>query len=164
MGQKRRRFISRWRVESGYIGCGALIYSKSTHRYLFLLRNQKRHAGSWGLVGGRAEDNESPLTALSREIIEEIGIIKYEKTIPLEKFTNELNRFEYHTYLIPVDEEFVPILNDEHRGYAWTSIADHPKPLHPGVWRTFSFKVILKKLETLESIFKDHTLIPTDGN
>jgi 8-oxo-dGTP pyrophosphatase MutT (NUDIX family) len=151
-------------VESGYIGCGALVYSKQTHRYLFLLRNHKRHAGHWGLVGGRVESGESPIEALTREVVEEIGTIEYSKIIPLEKFTNESNRFEYHTYLIPVDDEFVPRLNDEHRGYAWTAIADHPKPLHPGVWRTFSFKVILEKLETLESIFTDHTLIPTDGN
>lgn len=151
-------------MESGYIGCGALVYSKQTHRYLFLLRNHKRHAGHWGLVGGRVESGESPIEALTREIVEEIGTVEYSKTIPLEKFTNESNRFEYHTYLIPVDDEFVPKLNDEHRGYAWTSIADHPKPLHPGVWRTFSFSVIQEKLATLESIFTDHTLVPTDEN
>jgi len=151
-------------VESGYIGCGALVYSKSTHRYLFLLRNHKRHAGTWGLVGGRMESNESPVQALHREIAEEIGTVDYEKIIPLEKFTNDSNQFEYHTYLIAVEEEFIPKLNNEHRGYAWTSIADHPKPLHPGVWRTFSFRVIKEKLKTLESLFTDHTLIPTHEN
>ena len=71
------------------IGCGALIYSRSTHRYLFLLRNQKRHAGSWGLVGGGVEPGESPTAALQREIQEEIGSITYEKVIPLEKFTSD---------------------------------------------------------------------------
>ena len=101
---------------------------------------------------------------MSREIVEEIGPITYSKIIPMEKFTNDSNQFEYHTYLIPVEEEFVPTLNDEHRGYAWTSIADHPKPLHPGVWRTFSFKVILEKLKIMEAIFTDHTLIPIDEN
>lgn len=151
-------------MESGYIGCGALVYSKSTHRYLFLLRNHKRHAGTWGLVGGRMESNESPIQALHREITEEIGTVDYKKIIPLEKFTNDSNQFEYHTYLIAVEEEFIPKLNNEHRGYAWTSIADHPKPLHPGVWRTFSFRVIKEKLKTLESIFTDHTLIPTHEN
>ena len=132
------------------IGCGALVYSQSTHRYLFLLRNQKRHAGSWGLVGGGVEPGESPSVALQREIVEEIGAIEFEKIIPLEKFTSENKNFEYHTYLIVVKEEFVPRLNDEHRGYAWTSIDDHPKPLHPGVWRTFSFKSIIEKIRTVE--------------
>lgn len=136
------------------IGCGALIYSKSTHRYLFLLRNQKRHAGSWGLVGGGVEPGESPTAALQREIQEEIGSITYEKVIPLEKFTSDNGTFEYHTYVIPVDAEFVPVLNDEHRGYAWTSIDDHPKPLHPGVWRTFNFRVVLEKIKTVENVLQ----------
>lgn len=136
------------------IGCGALIYSRSTHRYLFLLRNQKRHAGSWGLVGGGVEENESPTEALKREIQEEIGAITYDKIIPLEKFTSDAGTFEYHTYVIPVEFEFVPVLNDEHRGYAWTSIDDHPKPLHPGVWRTFNFRVVLEKIKTVETALK----------
>lgn len=135
------------------IGCGALIFSKSTQRYLFLLRNQKKHAGSWGLVGGGLEPGESPSEALQREIKEEIGNIKFEKIIPLEKFTAENKNFEYHTYLIAVEEEFVPRLNDEHRGFAWTGLTDYPKPLHPGVWRTFSFSSIIEKIKTVEKLF-----------
>ena len=139
-------------MESSHIGCGALILSKSTKRYLFLLRNQKRHAGSWGLVGGGVEVGETPAEALQREIKEEIGSISIEKVIPLEKFTSDSNNFEYHTYLVTVDDEFVPKLNDEHRGYAWTSITDHPKPLHPGVWRTFNFKSVIDKIKTVETV------------
>lgn len=137
-------------MEHSHIGCGALIYSRATKRYLFLLRNQKRHAGSWGLVGGGVDANESPMEALQREIVEEIGELNFNKIIPLEKFTSENNNFEYHTYIITVDKEFVPNLNNEHRGYAWTTIEDHPKPLHPGVWRTFNFQVILEKIKTFE--------------
>lgn len=139
-------------MESNHIGCGALIYSRATRRYLFLLRNQKRHAGSWGLVGGGVNLNEYVIDALNREIIEEIGHINIEKIIPLEKFTAENTNFEYHTYLLIVPDEFVPQLNDEHRGYAWTTISDHPKPLHPGVWRTFSFKSVIDKIATVENV------------
>ena len=141
-------------MEHYHIGCGALIYSRATKRYLFLLRNQKRHAGSWGLVGGGVEPGESLVEALRREIVEEIGFIDVEKIIPLEKFTADNTNFEYHTYLLVVADEFVPQLNDEHRGYAWTAINDHPKPLHPGVWRTFNFKVILEKIKTLETVLE----------
>lgn len=139
-------------MESDHIGCGALIYSKSTNRYLFLLRNQKRHAGSWGLVGGGVEPGETPIVALTREIKEEIGFIEFDKVIPLEKFTSDTNNFEYHTYLILVNEEFIPRLNIEHRGYAWTELDDHPKPLHPGVWRTFNFKSVINKIRTVEKL------------
>lgn len=98
------------------------------------------------------EANETAIQALTREIKEEIGIVRYRKVIPLEHFTSDNEKFEYHTYVIPVESEFVPELNNEHRGYAWTSIEDHPKPLHPGVWRTFNFASILEKIKTLESV------------
>lgn len=138
-------------MESHHIGCGALVYSIKTKRYLFLLRNQKRHAGSWGLVGGGVEPGESPAAALRREIKEEIELETFDLLIPLEKFTSDAGKFEYHTFLITVPNEFVPKLNVEHRGFAWTTIEDHPTPLHPGVWRTFNFRAILEKIKTFET-------------
>ena len=51
-----------------------------------------------------------------------------------------------------MEEEFVPTLNDEHRGYCWVEINDHPRPLHPGLWRSFNFDIVKKKIKTLESI------------
>lgn len=134
------------------VGVGALFYSQKTKRYLFVLRNGHKHNGHWGLVGGKVEKDETPIQALGREIIEEIGAVASNKIIPLEHFTSDNANFEYHTYLVSVDKEFVPELNHEHRGYAWTSIEDHPKPLHPGVWRTFNFQSVLDKIKTLESI------------
>ena len=134
------------------VGVGALIYSQSTKRYLFLLRNGSKHGGEWGLVGGKIDPGEIPIQALKREISEEIGAVEYSKIIPLEHFTSDNNKFEYHTYIIPVANEFIPTLNHEHRGYAWTHVEDHPRPLHPGVWRSFSFQSILNKIRTVEHI------------
>lgn len=131
-------------------GCGALIYSTSTGRYLFLLRNS-RQAGTWGLVGGKIEPGETVVQSLLREMGEEIGgVIRDPKFIPIEKFTSDNNKFIYHTFVCPVDAEFVPLLNSEHRGYCWVKLDDHPKPLHPGVWKTFKFDGVKKKLKVLE--------------
>ena len=154
MDKKLRRGLHRRSVESSrLISAGALIYCSSTHRYLFLLRNGDRHSGSWGLVGGKIENGETIVEGLQREIQEELGgIINDAKLIPIEKFTSESNRFEYHTFVIKVDDEFVPVLNHEHRGYCWVKLEDHPKPLHPGVWRTFKFNSVIDKLKTLEIV------------
>jgi 8-oxo-dGTP pyrophosphatase MutT (NUDIX family) len=138
---------------SNLIGCGALIYSRETHRYLFLLRTQKRHKNSWGLVGGGVDAGETIAGGLVREIREEIGLdVEGAKLIPLEKFTSDDQRFVYHTFLIPVDKEFIPVLNHEHNGYCWVPLDNYPKPLHPGVWRTFKFSAVIQKIRTLEQV------------
>jgi len=134
-------------------GVGALIYSKKTKRYLFLLRDGSKYTGSWGLAGGKINEGELITEALYREISEEVGIdLSQFKTIPIETFTSDNQKFVYYTFLISVDDEFVPKLNHEHRGYCWVNLIDHPKPLHPGVWRTFKFKVIVDKIAILEKL------------
>lgn len=134
-------------------GCGALVYARTTNRYLFLLRNKSRHSGSWGIVGGKVEADETVIQGLVREIREEIGVdYTKKKFIPLETFTADNRKFVYYTFLVDCGEEFVPVLNDEHRGYCWVELTDHPKPLHPGLWRSFNFDIVKKKIKTLESI------------
>lgn len=134
-------------------GCGALIYAKSTNRYLFLLRDKSKYAGSWGIVGGKIEAGETVITGLVREIKEEIGVdYQKRKFIPLETFTADNRKFAYYTFLVSVEEEFVPKLNSEHRGYCWVNLDDYPRPLHPGLWRSFNFDIVRKKIKTLESI------------
>lgn len=78
------------------------------------------------------------------------GEIKGAKVIPIEQYTSNKNTFMYHTFLIKVEEEFVPDLNQEHKGYCWVKLDDHPKPLHPGVWRTFKLKASRDIIDTLE--------------
>lgn len=132
---------------------GALIYSIRTKRYLFLLRNGARYSGTWGLPGGKVDRGETVAQGLTREIEEELGgVIRDAKLYPIEQFTSDNNKFTYHTFLIPVEEEFIPVLNDEHRGYAWCAVEDYPKPLHPGVWRTINFNEVVEKLHTVQKL------------
>ena len=123
-------------------GVGALVYAKSTNRYLFLLRNKNKQ-GYWGIVGGKVDAGETVIQGLVREIQEEISVdYTGKKFIPLETFTSDNQKFVYYTFLVTVDEEFVPVLNNEHRGYCWVEMQDHPKPLHPGLWRSFNFDTV----------------------
>lgn len=154
MGQKLGRRVQERTMDTGHIeGVGTFIYSTSTGRYLFLLRNTTKYSGTWGLAGGKIDANEQILESLYRELREELGYdFVNDKVIPIEKFTSDNGNFSYHTFLIPVVEEFVPNLNYEHRGYCWVSLEDHPKPLHPGVWRTVNFKSVVDKIKTLEAV------------
>lgn len=154
MGEKLGRRIQKRSMDSGLIeGVGAFIYCPKTQRYLFLLRDSSKYSGTWGVVGGKVEPDEQIIESLVREIEEELGgNIRDAKIIPIEKFTSDNGNFAYHTFIAPVDDEFVPNLNEEHRGYCWVRLEDHPKPLHPGVWRTINFEAVASKIRTLESI------------
>lgn len=139
-------------MESSIVNAvGVWFYSTSTDRYLYLLRNDTRHQNTWGLPGGKVEDNETLIQAIERECVEEMGLIPaYEKLIPLEKFTSADTKFVYHTFFCTIDSEFVPVLNEEHSGWAWISANTWPKPLHPGLWSTVNFDVVQEKVNTLK--------------
>ena len=53
-----------------------------------------------------------------------------------------------------VEEEFIPTLNNEHKGYAWTNIDGWPKPLHPGVFSTVKTQEISDKIATVVDLFR----------
>jgi 8-oxo-dGTP pyrophosphatase MutT (NUDIX family) len=126
---------------------GIFFYSQSTNRYLYLLRNDSKN-NSWGLPGGKIEESETLLEGLVRECEEEIGFFPNNtKLVPIQKFIN--NNFVYHTFFCIVENEFIPILNDEHSGYAWVVLGQYPKPLHPGVFNMINFEVVQEKLSLL---------------
>ena len=131
---------------------GVWFYSVATRRYLYLMRNDPKHPGSWGLPGGRVETSETLMTAITRECEEELGSMpEYVRMLPLEKFTTVDSAFEYHTFFCIVGKEFQPILNHEHIGYAWIDSGTWPKPMHPGLWSTVNFEAVQNKISTIES-------------
>tara|TARA_R110002167_G_scaffold188057_1_gene389450 strand:+ start:447 stop:905 length:459 start_codon:yes stop_codon:yes gene_type:complete len=130
---------------------GVWFYSIATDRYLYLLRNDVKNPGCWGLPGGKVDAGENLQEALTRECTEEIGIWPEAiKLVPIEKFTSIDNKFSYHTFFCLVENEFVPILNNEHYGYSWIKSGVWPKPLHPGLWTTINFKEILDKIDGIK--------------
>lgn len=124
---------------------GVFFYSTKTNRYLYLLRSKK--PSTWAMPGGKIERDETLLDCIKRECEEEIGFFPKSKPIPIQKFTN--HSFVYHTFFCQVEDEFIPILNSEHIGYAWVAAGQYPNPLHPGLFNTVNFELVIKKLEVL---------------
>lgn len=154
MGQSSRRPIRSRSLEfrSKLIeGVGAFIYAKSTSRYLFLLRNGGSWPMTWALPGGKITLGETPFEGLAREIEEELGgRIQDPKLILLDYYVSKNLKFRYTTYFVSVDDEFLPLLNNEHIGYAWLPLSSPPRPLHPGLVRTFNTESIIAKIKLAE--------------
>lgn len=130
------------------ISAGVFFYSETTDRFLYLLRNDSKNSGNWGIPGGKIEIEETLIEGIERECIEEVSYFpKNAKLIPIQKFVN--NSFTYHTFFCKIQDEFVPILNDEHCGYAWVGDNQYPKPLHPGLFNTVNFDIVRQKLIAL---------------
>jgi 8-oxo-dGTP pyrophosphatase MutT (NUDIX family) len=129
------------------IAAGIFFYSNKTDRYLYLLRADNKNP-TWSIPGGKIEDNETLLEGITRECLEEIGMFDTSfKLIPIQKFVN--NSFTYHTFFCRVSDEFIPVLNNEHYGYAWVRSGLYPKPLHPGLFSTVNIDIVLEKLNVL---------------
>lgn len=130
---------------------GVWFYAIDTQRYLYLMRNDPKHPNHWGLPGGKIELGETLIEGITRECCEELGSMpEYLRLAPLEKFTTADSGFAYHTFFCSVAQEFVPVLNNEHLGYAWIAGGVWPKPMHPGLWSTVNFDAVKYKIETME--------------
>lgn len=151
MDQKLSRNLSRRSLASGPLSAvGVWFFSVDTQRFLYLLRNDAKHPGAWGLPGGKIESGETLLGGMERECIEELGQFPpYQKLIPIEKFTSADTDFVYHTFMCVLDQEFIPTLNHEHLGYAWINWSDWPRPMHPGLWNTVNMDSVKNKISKI---------------
>ena len=127
---------------------GVFFYSTKTNRYLYLLRTDARTAYTWGIPGGKVHHDETLLDGVTRECEEELGYFpKNGKLVPIQKFVN--HSFIYNTFFCEIEDEFTPVLNSEHCGYAWVGDNQYPKPLHPGLFSTVNFDIVQSKLNAL---------------
>jgi 8-oxo-dGTP pyrophosphatase MutT (NUDIX family) len=68
VGSQLRRIIHGGLVEPSNLNAvGVWFYSSSTHRYLYLMRNDPKHPYHWGLPGGKVENGETLLDTITRE-------------------------------------------------------------------------------------------------
>ena len=92
--------------------------------FLFLRRSSGDHVGTWAFPGGHIEKDESPEQAAAREVHEEIGRQIDPET--LQELIGVSGGF--NTYRMPVQESFIPVLNEEHDDYVWAKGSEPPQP------------------------------------
>lgn len=95
----------------------ALFADPATGKVLWLHRQD----GTWGMPGGHIEPGESPIGAVVRECVEEIG------RAPDDGLTLALRDGRVTVYTTEC-AEFTPALNGEHDGYLWARPEDMPEP------------------------------------
>lgn len=156
MDQRVRRNIPQWMVETLFVkqfkGVGGIIVSESTGKVLTVLRSpEETYPNTWTFAGGKVEKEESEIDCLRRELREELQLTKIKKIIPLHRYQSRSKDFVYDTYIVLVNKEFIPELNWENSGYAWTSIDSLPNPLHPKARQMISSSRLITKFKNFYS-------------
>ena len=156
MDQCCGRHLSKRMVEiislKQFRGVGAIIVSEDSGRVMTVLRSpEESYPNTWTFAGGKVEVNEAPNIALIRELKEELQLTKIKKMIPLHRYQSRSKDFVYDTYVVLVSKEFVPELNWENSGYAWTDIGSLPGPLHPKARQMISSSRLIKKFKNFYS-------------
>lgn len=133
----RYRDVGHVRGRWGHAGSGLLFVAG--RKILLLLRAAwVMEPGTWGIPGGAIPVNErglpmAPLESALREAHEEIGPLPPRRRI-VGEFVFREGHFRYTTFVIEVERQFAPVLNDEHDDYVWWDPErDPPLELHPGV-------------------------------
>lgn len=116
----------------GKQGAGCIFLAKDTKRILLPFRSRAvLEPNTWGVWGGAIDKNESPESAVRREVKEEAGYKGNVEFVKLAVFQKD--SFQYHNFLAIVDTEFTPDLNWETETYKWVPYGEWPSPMHFGL-------------------------------
>jgi len=143
--------------EQQKIAAGALFVSASTQRVLLQLRASYKssHRNEWSLFGGMSKESETPSEAMLRECSEEVGELPaINKIYPFDIYESRDQNFRYYTFIVIVEDEFKPTINDESLGYGWFDFGTWPKPMHIGARNSLCSK---KAKALLDIIVSQHT-------
>jgi uncharacterized protein len=111
---------------------------------------EENYAGHWALPGGKADGQEGPEEAASREVAEELGNTSPQGPMRLMDRRRTPSGMTFHTFAKPVGEKFWPRINSEHSAAGWFPLDQLPIPLHPAVKDTLGGQDGLGMAEDLD--------------
>lgn len=127
------------------------IFFTNGTKVLILKKNKdSKHAGTWGIPGGKALKGEIPLETAKREAKEECG---YNQGKQFGKYARQ----DWTAFFFKVNHLFDCKLSDEHTDWKWVNISDLDKyPLHPKFKKNLKeYLLVMKK----PSNFKEWLLL-----
>jgi 8-oxo-dGTP pyrophosphatase MutT (NUDIX family) len=108
-----------------------LLYALDTGRFLAILRADDR---TWGLPGGKVElsNRETPLEAMWRESIEEVGV---NLESPQEIYDMAIGESENCKIYLEIVPTSCPVVMNETEvtDTRWSFLEEWPTPTHPGM-------------------------------
>lgn len=104
-------------MSSSYHGAGFVFITPSS-KVLILQKPNKK----WCFVGGKKEKNETPYKTAKRETKEEIGFLPKGIVDDYFKHKKADQDVDVYSFVMKVDNIFVPKLNQEHIDYKWVKI------------------------------------------
>lgn len=113
---------------------GCIIMSRDTKRFLLGYRSKDVNPPKlWGTFGGAIDDNYSPEENMIKELYEETKYKKQntDEIIFLHEYRDRT--FSYYTYLVVINEEFIPRLNWENEKAEWFDYNLWPFPMIEGL-------------------------------
>lgn len=133
----------------GDTGAGILPICTKTKRILLCLRSKHvNEPNTWGIIGGKIDNDENPEVAAKRELREETSYAGNIKMIEAFKYVSSDGHFTYHNFIGLVDEEFEVYCDWENERGQWLSYDELLKinPKHFGLTSLIknSKKIILK--------------------
>lgn len=116
-------------------GAGALFYCPETENFLLMLRSDDN---TWCGLGGGRDDMEPLEVTVRRESFEEAGLdMDHPMELRRVATVHHPDGFKFTNYLGLVDEEFLPVINFEHKGFMWCKWNEFPKNMHPKMMEAF---------------------------
>lgn len=101
-----------------------MLFNKECNKILLVKRNKKPYKNCWNGIGGKIEEDETPLDAAKRECMEETNILLSNPRLLVTYVYPEINIMNSNTKLNVIYDfvEEINVVDNEEGHYEWKDI------------------------------------------